>query len=225
MNTDLLAEIDELQIFSTHIQVAGRIKKFEEVKRVDGGSSMLSVNLLPATKKTWISIAFTNGDSYYLDEERTIFGRDRHKKIAQCTSVLQRITFDSRLTALVVEMMKAGAIKIGMESNETYTLIGALADAMSKPHPMAIFLNKEGQITNGTLSLDLKKCRAEGVLELGIERINKYASAQVYACYQRSILEKSRNKALKFDLGSVYENDVVLALLDWFAKPNNYTSR
>lgn len=219
---DLLAEIDDLQIFSTHVQVASRRKTFDEVRRVGGGSNTFSINLVPATKNTWISIAFTNGDSYYMDEDRTLFGRDRHKKIAQCVSVLRQITFKSRLAALATATNETGAIQIGTESNETYILVGALVDVMSKPRLSPIFLSKAGQITNGVLSLDLKRCRAEGVLELGIERINKHAPGQIYACYHRSLLEKSRNKALKFYLGGEYDTDVVLALLDWFAHPNNH---
>lgn len=218
---DLLAEIDNLQIFLTHIQVGGVNKSFDEISHINGGSNTISVNLVAAIKKTWISIDFSNGESYCLEEERGVLGQDRHEKIAQCLSILRQITFKSRLAGLVSTTTKLGAIQIGIETNEVYTLIGAIANAISKPQSSPVYLLKNGNITNGELTLNLKRCRTDGILELGIERTNKYAPEQVYACHQRSLFEKSRNMALKFDLGAEYEADVVLALLNWLAQPNN----
>ena len=217
----LLAEIDELRIYATHIEVAGRRKTFDEVQQVGGGSTEVSVNLLPAVKHTSISISFAGGDSYYMDEDRTIFGRDRHRRIAECVRVLRQLTFEARLQMLVAALAQKETWLIGRESIETYTLIGALGDAVRRRQPSSVYLHKAGTITNGVLTLDLKRCRSEGVLEFGVTRQNKNVPGQVYACNERSWFEKSNNSALKFDVVGEHDQDVVLAVLDWLATPGN----
>jgi len=221
--SQLLAEVDDLHIYSTHIQVAGRRKEFKEVMAVSGGSTSLTINLMPAIKHTIISVVFSNGDSYYMDEDRAVLGWRRHKKIAECISVMRRLTFEPRMQRLVGELSSEGKIQIGTEAiDPAYTIVGAAIDLVAKKQSAPVSLSEDGSITNGVLTLDLKKCRKDGILELGVQRANVFASGQVYACHDRSLMEKSRNKALKFDIGGKHDDDVVLALLNWLANPANY---
>lgn len=217
----LIAEVDELRVYSKHIEVAGRNKSFEDVASVDGGSTTLSLNLAPASKHSWISVKFTNGDSYYMDEDRTVFGREHHRKICECVAALRKVTFFARYNRLCNHLSGYGKARVGTEVNDAYTIVGVIAEAVSRSRPSDINLTIDGSITNGVLVLDLKLCRSHGILELGIERANKRAPGEVYACHERSILEKSKRSALKFFAGGDYDTDVVLALLDWLADPGN----
>ena len=68
----LVAEIEELKIYTTHIVVAGRRKKFSEVVSVDGGTNEVKINFLNAVKHSYIKVIFDNGDSYFMDEDRML---------------------------------------------------------------------------------------------------------------------------------------------------------
>ena len=85
---------------------------------------------------------------------------------------------------------------------------------------MAVYLDSEGSISNGNLSLKLSHCRREGKLELGIQRHQLRQPYSVYASDKKTFMERSPNVALRFDIVGKHRSDVVMALLRWMADGN-----
>jgi hypothetical protein len=183
------------------------------------------MNLLTYLYRTWISIKFSNGDSYYTDEERTHLGKKRHNGIAQCVAALRQLTFQSRAAAFFRDLRSQGELLLGTEVIDTVTIVGALADAVAaavgdKPGP--VILTRNAALRAPKVTLDLKACRNAGALELGIQRQPaKVAPDEVYACETPSMFEKGRTRALKFSVTGDYDPDVVMACLSWLAEPGN----
>lgn len=219
--SELLLAFEDLLIYSTHIVVDGQRKELANIAYVDGGSSIVRINLLPAVKHTSLIVQFTEGGSFCKDEQRTLFGGKRHKALAQAVHLLKKLTFRSSLDALCRDV-QANPVQIGIESDAPFdTVVGLAAKALSSRRPAPIYLRCDGSITNGTLTFDLKQCRSEGVLELGIYRTNLSEPDSVYACEKKSLMERSHRQALRFGVQGKHRSDVVMALLNWMATPGN----
>jgi hypothetical protein len=197
----LLSLDNELLIFSDHLVVAGRRKNYADVISVSGGGSTFTLNAMPVTKQSSITIKFIDGSSYYQDEDRTVFGSSRHKIIRSAVASLRKATFSHRYVHAASRLEKIGQMEIGFQ------LLGGLI--VPKIHP--VMLTKEGVILGKDISLELRRCRREGVLELGIERANTTDPSAVYASYAKSLMELGRRQALKFNV--VEDTDVSLGLI------------
>jgi len=218
---ELIMSVEDLEIYSKHILVDGRRREFSEIVYVDGGLTKISINLLPAVKHTSLEVRFKDGKKFKMDEQRSIFGRKRHKRIAQAVNLIKKLSFKVCFDALCHDV-RAQAVQIGVESDAPMeTGIFLVAKAFSPQKFLPVYLLRSGSITNGSLTFDLKQCRLEGKLELGIYRSNLSQPDSVYACDQKSFMEKSHRKALRFNVEGKYRSDAVMALLNWMATPGN----
>jgi hypothetical protein len=216
-----LFQFEDLAIYPTHITVAGNRRELSDISKIDGGSVNLRINLWSAVKDTSLSVSFRNGGTYKLREERSIFGGDRHRAIMQAQGLLKRLTFKPLFDKLVSEV-REGPVQIGIE-NETAidSVMGSIVKMLLPRKFAPIYLLRSGTLTNGKLTFDLKQCRRQGVLELGIRRANMSEPESVYVSIRKSVMERSHRGALRFGLCGEHRYDVTMALLNWMAEPEN----
>lgn len=214
----LIAEIDELKIYTTHIIVAGRRKSFRDVVSVDGGTTELKVNFLNTVKHSFIKVTFSNGDSYFMDEDRTIFGKERHEKISNCVSAIQRMKIEDNVNDLQLKLNSTVQLVIGKVSSQpSFSMIDIAVEAVKRKQEKNVSLCSNGTISDGDLTLDLKKCLREGILELGIQRTNYSNSREVYACHEKSFFEKSNKSALRFTIDQAFDHNALYAVIHQMA--------
>ncbi len=194
--------------------VAGRRKKFSEVVSVDGGTNEVKINFLNAVKHSYIKVIFDNGDSYFMDEDRTIFDKGRHQKIANCVVTLQRLKIEKNARDLLSKLKLFTKIVIGkVSTGPAFSMIDVAIDSAKANKENPVLLCSDGTISNGDLELDLKKCLRDGILELGIQRTNYANSSEVYACHEKSIFEKSNKSALRFEIDPSIDRNALFAVM------------
>lgn len=216
-----LFEFEDLAIYQTHITVAGKRREISEIANVDGTGVDLRLNLLSYVKDSSLRISFRDGGSYELREQRSAGGRNRHEAINKATQLLKKLTFRPLFDALVSDVRK-GPVQIGTTNEASIdSVLGLLLKLLLRRKFPPIYLRRDGTITNGPLILDLKQCRREGMLELGIRRANLSEPESIYASHRKTRIERSNRSALRFSVNAGYRADVVMALLDWVATANN----
>lgn len=216
-----LLSFEDLIIYSTHIVVAGKRRELTDIATVDGGAFNLRMNMMPAVKHTHLKVGFRDGHSFKKDEQRSLFGGDRHKAIATAVTLLRNLTFRPFFDQLCWDV-RASPAQIGVENDAPiHSAVSLVMKAMAARKPAPIYLHRAGTITNGILTLDLKECRREGILELGIYRTNLSEPESIYASNTKSMIEKSHRHALRFGVQGKHRPDVVMALLNWMATPGN----
>jgi hypothetical protein len=221
----VLHQVDDLIIHERGLVVAGRRKYFEEITYVDGGTSEFSINVVARSRRSSISIGFSNGDSYFIDEERAYFGGKRHEAISRAVAILKQSTYQPRLKRFLHELAAAGELEIGEETRSPFPdlLFGgmkALANlATGRPSLGPVYLSTQGVLRSPVTTLLIPKCKEEGVLELGVSRQNYANSSEVYAMETKPFLLASddRSKVIHFTISHVAGVDVVMSVLAGFA--------
>ncbi|MCX5581602.1 hypothetical protein [Kaistia terrae] len=215
-----MAEFEEISVFDTHISIGNRDYRFTDVVAVEGGAFESRMNLIPYIKSSTMEIMFLDGTHVRKNEEGLFFKGRRHKAIRHLLSLIRKLTFQPCLEELCADL-RAGAVKIGMESDTPIKSVVSVAlDSMRSRRMTAIYLDREGAISNGSFSLKLSHCRLKGQLELGIHRHQLRQPYSVYASDKKTLMERSPNVALRFDIEGRYRSDVVMALLRWMADGN-----
>lgn len=215
-----VAEFEEISVFDTHVSIGNRDYRFAEVVAVEGGAFENRINLIPYIKSSTIEITFLDGTHVKKNEEGLFFKGRRHKAIRHLLSLIRKLTFQPCLEELCDDL-RAGAVKIGMESDTPIKSVVSVAlDSTRSRRMMAVYLDSEGSISNGSLSLKLSHCRSEGKLELGIHRHQLRQPYSVYASDKKTFMERSPAAALRFDIEGRYRSDVVMALVRWMADGN-----
>lgn len=188
---------------------------------VDGGTTELKVNFLNAVKHSFIKVTFSNGDSYFMDEDRTIFGKERHEKISNCVSAIKRFKIEDNVNDLQSKLNSITQLVIGKVSSQpSFSLIDVALEAVKHKQEKTVSLNSNGTISDGDLTLDLRKCFREGILELGIQRANYSNSREVYACHEKSFFEKSNKSALRFTVEPSLDQNALFAVMRQLASRN-----
>jgi hypothetical protein len=215
-----MAKFEEISVFDTHISIGNKDYRFADVVAVEGGAFESRMNLIPYIKSSTIDLTFCDGTHFKKREDGLFFKGRRHTAIRHLLSLIRKLTFQPALEQLCADLL-AGAVKIGMERDMPIkSMISIAVDAIRPRRPAAIYLHREGSLSNGSLSLNLSHCRREGMLELGIYRHRLRQPYSVYASDKKTLLERSRNVALRFDIEGRHRSDVVMALLRWMADGN-----
>lgn len=224
----LVHQVDDLFLYERGLIVAGREKTFEDIARVSGGSTELSVNVVARTRRSSLSIAFRNGDSYYIDEDRAYLGTKRHEAIARAVSFLKQQSFPLRIRRFMRELADAGELKVGWETKNPFPdlLFGAVKAAANivrgTPPRGSVYLSADGHLRSPVTRLRIRDCREKGVLELGVSRANFYSSGDVYAIETKPLMAtEDRSRAIWFTVQHDAGEDVVMSVLDWFARGAN----
>lgn len=225
----LVHQVDDLLIYERGLIVAGRKKAFDDIAKVEGGTWEFSINVVARARRSHISIAFRNGDSYFIDEERAYLGNKRHEAISRAAALLKRQTFLSRVRNFVRELSSAGELVIGNEATNPFPHLlfdGAriVANVVTGAPPLGpVRLSTDGVLRGPMAALNIRYCREHGLLELGVSRHNFSSPREVYATEEKPIVFATwnRSRALYFEINHEVGADAVMSVLDWFAKGGN----
>lgn len=210
----LLAEVDNVRLFEHSIVADGVASPLADVVSVSGTSSSTSINFIPMDKRSSVGFTLLSGKSYWITEDRALFGSARHAAIRAFFSALRQATFSARFANLVQRLVREGRLEIF----RSYTGEGE-----------PVFLSRDGALQSGTRVIDLKTANAAGTFAIGVEQRSlgqsrAYNTEEVVVSEKRGTLGLLPFGALRFT-PNVHNTDVVNALLSWLAKPDNKLTR
>ena len=209
----LLIEVDSIRLYENSIVIEGQIWPITDVVSVSGMSSSQSVNFIPMDKRSYVGFTLASGKFFSLSEDRTLFAPTRHKAIRALHATLKQLTFKSRLSRIATLLRQEGRLEIF----HPYSGKGE-----------SVFLTVDGQIETATRKFDLKQAYNEGLFGVGVESRSlgysrSYDTDEVAISQKKGLMEFILLDALRFTANK-YDTDVINALLQWMAMPENKLS-
>lgn len=207
-----LAEFEDLKIFENCVFYKNRKHALPDVTSVRGSQSSRSFNFVPTEKSSCIFMAFVSGETVNISEDRILFGGKRHEAIGRMLAILRQATFNHRLINLIKKLTGNGQV-------ELYKPIVGSGES--------IVLRKDCMVIAGSLSISLKLAKSTGTFGLGSEWRSLNSLSHENNPYEVILSEKRgmfgalipRN-ALRFT-PYIEDVDIVHALLEWMAAPDN----
>lgn len=193
----------KLSLFHDHILTAQLKKQLSEITSIIYYGFRGTTNLIPTSRVTSLTFKFADGVSLLLEEKRTYTAFDVHKKLGKIYSYIATKTFKSRLDFLVNTIRTNGKI-------ELYK---------------GIFLYRNGFLSDGISTVDLKTASSYGSLEFGYNTYSSYSPNHVTASETKLkdawfTFSRLPKGTIRFYLG-LTDPDITRSLLLWLSKENN----
>jgi hypothetical protein len=193
------------------IVIGGEKRKTDTIKSIGYGEDSFSINFVPITKGTIVNIVFTDGKSFHISEDRVYTSFGAHGKLNKLYSQLSHASFKTRLNLLANKLRKVGELNLDH----------------------GVTLMRDGTLTNGSISVNLKKAGAHGDIAIGYE----WQSLGLSSASNPNLISVSENKiktkitllgnsgkaqagVIEFTV-TLEDRDVSHSLLRWLSKEGN----
>lgn len=210
-DTNILSSIDEeLFIYKTHIRHFKQNIPFDKIRSVRGIQYTDTLNFVPMTKMSEISIKLDNNDYIGFNEERTIMGLKRHNAIMKTLSILSSLTLDYRENDFFDRLDRAQSLQLKQ-------------DMFEGKYP-EIILHADGTLTSLDKSVNIKKAYTDGVIGFGTKDIKFFARSSSYTANEIVVSETKGlfgkfvpKEGIEF-VPLTEDPDVVRAAIAWYAR-------
>ena len=200
-----LGEYKGFKVFPDYWQYEDDRMPIADIASVSVGRSKLTINGLASVNHSYVWVTLMSGRMVKFDEKKAHFGEEQHQYLLRFGKALQGASYKIRLQRLWDRLSLEGRVKIGTRS---------------KNSSQECFLSSDGQLTCGAISLDLKKCKAEGQLHLGTHSFNTQFGSEIYASYSTIPLREPPFTA-SLAVTTSLDTDIAFTTVDWLSRPDN----
>lgn len=204
-STQSLGEYKGFKVFADCWQYEDDRMPIADIASVSVGRSKLAINGLASVNHSYVWVTLMSGRMVKFDERKAHFGEKQHQYLLSFGKALQGASYKIRLQRLWDRLSLEGFVKIGTRS---------------KNSSQECFLSSGGQLTCGAISLDLKKCKAEGQLHLGTHSFNTQFGSEIYASYS-TIPLREPPFTVSLAVATSLDTDIAFATVDWLSRPGN----
>ena len=204
-STQALGEYKGFKVFPEYWEYDDDRIQIADIASVAVGRSKFSINGLPSVNHSYVCVTLVSGRTVNFEERKTYFGERQHQYLLSFGKAPREVSYKIRLQRLWARLAQEGGVQIGMRIKKLSQIC---------------FLTCDGRLTCDTISLDLKKCKADGQLHLGTYSLNSQSGSEIYASYSTIPLRKPPF-TVSLAVTTSLDTDIAFATVDWLSRPDN----